>query len=121
CWGPRCIEAFSADSAYLAISDLPFYVYGGIVRIFSVAVQQQKVVIKGTSTGGTWIGNDRFVWASGSLMQWTPSAGAALLRSEYWYGVTGSSDGTWLAGTFLTRLGADSYDHMNPDGLVVVV
>ena len=120
-WGPRGILAFSPDRAYLAISDFPFYVYGENVRIFSVADQQQKFVIKGTSTGGTWIANDRFVWASGSLMQWTPSAGAALLRSEYWYGVTGSSDGAWLAGTFFTRLGADSYDNTKPQGLVVAI
>src|SRR5438105_7715892 len=81
-WGPRGILAFSPDRAYLAISAFPLSVYGENVRIFSVADQQQKFVIKGTSTGGTWIANDRFVWASGSLMQWTPSAGAQWLRWE---------------------------------------
>ena len=107
--------------AYLAISDFPFYIYGENVRIFSVADQRQKFATKGTPSGGTWIANDRFVWASGSLMQWSPSTGVTLLRSEYWYGVTGSGDGHWLAGMLFAKLDANSYDNSKPRGLIVAV
>jgi hypothetical protein len=105
-WSPRGILAFSPDHLYLAISDFPFYIYGENVRIFSVADQGQKFVTAMSSSGGTWIGNDRFLWAtmasSGSLMQWTPSGGAKLLRSETWWGPASSSDGRWMAGTLVT-------------------
>ena len=120
-WGPRGVLAFSPDRAYLAISDFPFYIYGENVRIFSVADQRQKFATKGTPSGGTWIANDRFVWASGSLMQWSPSTGVTLLRSEYWYGVTGSGDGHWLAGMLFAKLDANSYDNSKPRGLIVAV
>jgi hypothetical protein len=115
-WSPRGFLAFSQDHAYLAITDFPFYIYGENVRIFSIADQRQKFVTAMSSSGGTWIGNDRFLWApmasSPSLMQWTPIGGAKLLRSEAWYGATSSSDGLWLAGTLLT-------DSSNPRALIV--
>jgi len=37
-------------------------------------------------------------------MQWTPTGGAKVLRSEYWYGVTSSPDGRWLAGVLANDL-----------------
>ena len=111
-WSPRPILAFSPDRAHVAISDFAFAIYGNNIRIFSLADQRQKFVIQTSSTGGTWIGNDRFVWASGSLTQWTPSGGAKPLRSEAWYAPSSSSDGLWLAGTLLT-------DYNNPRPLIV--
>jgi hypothetical protein len=114
-WAPRGILEFSPDHAYVAISDFSFAIYGLSVRIFSVADRSQKFVT-GVSSGGTWIANDRFVWAPmpGSLMQWTPSGGATLLRSEAWYGATSSPDGHWLAGTLLT-------DQSNPRVVIAPV
>jgi hypothetical protein len=105
-WSPRGFLAFSQDRAYLAITDFPFYIYGKNVRIFSIADQRQRFVTEMSSSGGTWIANDRFVWATmavsatnlGALMQWTPTGGLKLLRSEAWYGATSSTDGLWLAG-----------------------
>jgi hypothetical protein len=100
-WSPRPILAFSPDKSYVAISDFGFAIYGSNVRIFSLADLRQKFVTASSSSGGTWIANDRFAWAdmSGALKQWTPTAGATLLRSEAWYGVTSGSDGKWIAGT----------------------
>ena len=115
-WSPRGILALTQDHTYLAISDFPFYIYGENLRIYSVADQRQVFVTATRSSGGTWIGNDRFLWANmgnpESLMQWTPAGGAKLLRSEAWYGATSSSDGFWLAGTLLT-------DYANPRALIV--
>ena len=47
--------------------------------------------------GGTWVGNERFVWAGGSgvLMQWTVNGGVAPLRSERWFSPSSSSDAQW--------------------------
>ena len=107
-WSPRGILAFSPDHAYLAISDFPFYIYGENLRMFSVANVTQTFVVAGSSWGGTWAGNDRFIWATtasaGSLMQWTPSGGAKLLRSEPWWGPASSSDGRWVAATLVTDM-----------------
>jgi hypothetical protein len=111
-WSPRPILVFSPDRAYLAVSDFGFAIYGNNVRIFSVADRRQKFVTATSSSGGTWIGNDRFVWASGKLMQWTPTGGAKPLRPEAWYGATTSSDGLWLAGTLIT-------DWASPRALIV--
>jgi hypothetical protein len=105
-WSPRGILEFSPDRKYLAISDFPFFIYGTNVRIFSVADRSQKIRIGGSSSGGTWIANDRFAWSTvsgtGSLKQWTPAGGVKLLRSGAWYGAASSPDGRWLAGTLLT-------------------
>jgi len=122
-WSPRQILAFSPDHAYLAVSDFGFAIYGSNTRIFSVADRRQRFVTAASSSGGTWIANDRFVWAtmSGSLMQWTPAAGATLLRSEWWYGATSTADGRWLAGTIFTRLGVDRYDNSKLRTLIVPI
>ena len=100
-WSPHSILAFSPDKKNVAISDFGFAIYGNNTRIFSLVDLRQKFIAASSSSGGTWIANDRFVWAdmSGKLMQWTPTAGASLLRPEPWYGVTASPDGKWLAGT----------------------
>jgi hypothetical protein len=106
-WAPRPVLTFSPDRAYLAISDFPFSIYGSNVRIFAVADRRQRFVTGGSSSGGSWIANDRFVWAnmSWSLRQWTPTGDAKVLRSEQWWGPNSSSDGRWLAGTLLTGKG----------------
>ena len=106
-WSSRGILEFSPDRKYLAISDFPFFIYGTNLRIFSVADRTQKIRIGGSSSGGTWIANDRFAWSTlsgspGSLKQWTPAGGVKVLRSGAWYGAASSSDGRWLAGTLLT-------------------
>ena len=107
-WSPRGIVAFSPDRTYLAISDFPFAIYGENVRVFSVADQVQKYLTAMSSFGGTWVGNDSFIWAAAagsaaaSLMQWTPSGGAKLLRSEIWWGPVSSSDGRRAAATLVT-------------------
>ena len=96
---------FSPDHAYVALSDTTFTINSHNLRIFSVA-DQKRVLSSGVETlGGTWIANDHFVWAStsGSVMHWTPSAGAKALRSGLWHGPTSSSDGGWLAATLLTN------------------
>jgi hypothetical protein len=99
---PRGIVEFSPDHAYVAISD-PADFTSQNLRIFSVDDRRQVLAIgTGYAQGGTWIANDRFVWGTGSVMQWTPTGGAKLLRSERWFGATGSSDGRWLAATLLT-------------------
>jgi hypothetical protein len=113
-WAQRPILEFGPDRSYVAISDSTFSLYSNNVRIFSVVDRRQKFVNAAVSSGGTWIANDRFVWATlassstvpGKLMQWTPTGGATLLRSEYWYGPTSSPDGRWLAGTLLTAASA---------------
>jgi len=118
-WSAHFVLEFSPDQAYLAISDTNYSPQNYEVRIFSVADLTQKLSA-GTqglaAAGGTWVANDRFVWAagSGSLMQWTPSGGATVLRSERWFTPTSSSDGRWLAGTLLT-------DDSNPRALIVPV
>jgi len=82
-WSPRPILSFSPDKSYVAISDFGFTIYGSNVRIFSLADLRQKFVTAASSSGGTWLANDRFAWAemSGALKQWTPTAGASLLRT----------------------------------------
>lgn len=102
-WSPRPILDYSPDKKYVAISDFGFAIYGSNIRIFALADLRQKFVVAVSSSGGTWIANDRFAWAdlSGSLKQWTPTTGATVLRSDHWYGVTAGSDGKWLAGTIL--------------------
>ncbi len=118
-WSAHFILEFSPDHAYLAISDTNFSPQNYNVRIFSVIDLSQKLV-SGTqglaAAGGTWVAKDRFVWAAGSgtLMQWTPTKGATLLRSERWFTPTSSSDGRWLAGTLLT-------DQSNPRVVIVPV
>ena len=118
-WSAHFILEFSPDHAYLAISDTTYSPQNYNVRIFSVNDLSQKLV-SGTqglaAAGGTWVAKDRFVWAAGSgtLMQWTPTEGATLLRSERWFTPTSSSDGRWLAGTLLT-------DQSNPRVVIVPV
>jgi len=118
-WSAHFILEFSPDHAYLAISDTNYSPQNYSVRIFSVTDLSQKLVA-GTqglaAAGGTWVNKDRFVWAAGSgtLMQWTPTEGATLLRSERWFTPTSSSDGRWLAGTLLT-------DQSNPRVVIVSV
>ena len=106
-WAATLMLEFSPDHAYIALSDSSFTPTSYNVRIFSVAGGRQRLVTATPglhSLGGTWIAKDRFVWATGTgkVMQWTPTGGAALLRSEHWFGPTSSSDGRWLAGTLLT-------------------
>ena len=113
-WSPLPIVEISPDHTYIAINDFSFALYGNKVRIFSVADRRQLFVTAGSGTGGTWITKDRFVWASGSLMEWTPTGGAKILRSENWYGPTSSVEGGWLAGTFFTPLAADQIDRSRP-------
>ena len=102
-WGDRPIVRFSPDHAYVAISDSAFALYGTKVRIFSVADRRQRFVTVSSASGGTWIANNRFVWASRLLMQWTPAGGAKALRSESWFIPSSSSDIRWLVGTLLTN------------------
>jgi hypothetical protein len=89
-WSAHFVLEFSPDQTYLAISDTNYSPQNYEVRIFSVADLSQKLSA-GTqglaAAGGTWVANDRFVWAagSGSLIQWTPSGGATVLRSERWF------------------------------------
>jgi len=109
-WAARPILTFGPDNSYVAISDTAFSLYSSSVRIFSVADRTQRYVTSAPSSGGTWIASNRFAWATmassstvlGKLMQWTPTAGATLLRSEYFYRPTSSLDGKWIAGTVLT-------------------
>jgi len=117
-WSPRPILDYSPDKKYVAISDFGFAIYGTNIRIFALADLRQKLVVAASSSGGTWIANDRFAWAdlSSSLKQWTPTTGATLLRSDPWYGVTASSDGKWLAGTFVTPTTGDPHVFIAPTG-----
>lgn len=94
---------FSPDHAYVALSDSAFTINSRNLRIFSVADQRRVLSIAADTLGGTWIANDHLVWAtsSGSVMHWTPSAGAKALRSGLWHGPTSSSDGAWLAATLV--------------------
>jgi hypothetical protein len=105
-WAQRPVMEFSPDNAYVAISDTDFYIYGNHMRIFSLADKRQKFVIALASSGGTWLANDRFVWADlgGKLYQWTPTGGNKLLRSEGWYGVSASADAKWLATTQIAQV-----------------
>ncbi len=118
-WSAHFVLEFSPDQKFIAISDTNYSPQNYEVRIFSVVDLQQKLSA-GTqglaAAGGTWVANDRFVWAAGSgaLMQWTPAGGAKVLRSERWFTPTSSSDGRWLAGTLLT-------DDANPRTLIVPV
>jgi len=102
-WAQRPILEFGPDYSYLAISDSAYSLYSASVRVFSVTDRGQKFISSPASSGGTWIANDRFVWAmlSGALMDWTPTGGAKVLRTEHWYAPTSSSDGRWVAGTLL--------------------
>jgi hypothetical protein len=120
-WSPLPIVEISPDHAYIAINDFTFAIYGNKVRIFSVADRRQLFVTAGSGTGGTWIATDRFVWASGSLMEWTPTGGAKVLRSENWYGPTSTVEGGWMAGTFFTKLGADRIDTSKPRVSIVPI
>jgi len=115
-WGGILTLEFSPDHAYIALSDSSFAPRSNNVRIFSVADNRQKFVTQMDAVGGTWISKDRFVWATreAKVMQWTPAGGAALLRSERWFGPTSSADGKWLAGTLLT-------DESKPRVLIVSV
>ena len=103
-WAALPAVEFSPDHAYIALSESTFSINPHSVRIFSVADQRQ-VLVSGVAVGGTWISNDHFVWATaaGSVMQWSPSTGATLLRSERLHGPTSSSDGAWMAATLLTN------------------
>src|SRR5258706_8846431 len=118
-WSAHFVLEFSPDQKFIAISDTNYSPQNYEVRIFSVVDLQQKLSA-GTqglaAAGGTWVANDRFVWAAGSgaLMQWTPATGATVLRSERWFTPTSSPDGRWLAGTLLT-------DDANPRTLIVPV
>lgn len=103
-WSQLPMVEISPDHAYVAISDSTFTITSSNVRIFSVADRRQVFVTAGAGLGGTWIATDHFVWAAGSVMQWTPTGGAKLLRSERWHGPTSSSDGGWLAATLLTNI-----------------
>jgi len=107
-WAQRALLEFSPDHSYVAISDTTYSLFSNNVRVFLLADLRQKFVTGGSTSGGTWIANDRLVWANGShlLMQWTPSVGATSLRTEKWYGVASSSDGLWLAGTLLADVSA---------------
>jgi hypothetical protein len=106
-WSAALVLEFSPNHSYVSISDTNYSPQNYNVRIFSVADRSQKLV-SGTqglaASGGTWVTNDRYVWASGAgkLMQWTPTGGATVLRSESWFTPASSSDGRWLAGTLLT-------------------
>ena len=111
-WSGEPILAFSPGRSYVAISDYGFALVGHRVRIFSVADGRQKFVAATTSSGGTWLADDRFVWATGAtsdtvpgkLIQWTAAGGATALRTEYWYNPTSSPDGRWLGGVLASDL-----------------
>jgi hypothetical protein len=101
---PYGLADFNPDHRYLAIS-YPVDFSSSNVRIYSVADRRQLLATgSGFSLGGTWIANDRFVWAQGrAIMQWTPATGATLLRSEAWVKPTSSAGGQWLAATLATN------------------
>jgi hypothetical protein len=103
-WAQLPTLEFSPDHTYVALSDSAFTINSRNLRIFSVADQRRVFSIGVETLGGTWIANDHLVWAStsGSVMHWTPSAGAKALRSGLWHGPTSSSDGGWLAATLVT-------------------
>jgi len=103
-WSVVPIVEFSPNRSYLAISDSMYSVQSTQLRIFSVADFHGSLVANG-ARGGTWVADDRFVWATaeGVLMQWTPTGGAASSRSENWFGPTHSPDAMWLAGTLLSN------------------
>jgi hypothetical protein len=113
-WSPKRPRGSAGGSAPGVCAplrrDTAFSLYSSSVRIFSVSDRTQRYVTSAPSSGGTWIANDRFAWATmptsstvlGKVMQWTPAAGASVLRSEYFYRPTSSSDGKWIAGTLLT-------------------
>ena len=105
-YSPMGLWVFSPDQAYVAVGAL----FDWHLRIFSTADAHQ-VIDAGASRsglyGGTWLGNNRFVWAAESLMQWTPAGGISQFRSERWYQPVSSADGTWFTGT-------DISDRSNP-------
>jgi hypothetical protein len=103
-WAAHSTLEFSPDHTYVALSDSNFSLLGKNVRIFSLADQHQVFVTATSAFGGSWVADDRFIWAtgSGSVAQWTPSGGATLLRSELWFGPTISPGAQWLAATLLT-------------------
>jgi hypothetical protein len=102
-WGALPAVEFSPDHAYVALSESTFSINPHNVRIFSVADRRQALLSGTVAVGGTWVSSNTFVWAtsSGLVMQWTPSAGPKLFRSERWHGPTSSSNGEWLAATLL--------------------
>jgi hypothetical protein len=109
-WSPFGVVEFSPDYAYLAFSPVL-----DAMRIFSVADQRQVLVMPTRAAGGTWVANNRFVWAvdqdlstPSGVIQWTPAAGATILRPDYWYGPSSSTDGKWLAATEPFRLSNQS-------------
>lgn len=121
-WSPFGVVEFSPDHAYVAFSPVL-----DSMRIFSVADQSQVLAVATRAVGGTWIANDRFVWAvdqdsskSSGVFGWTPSTGATLLRQDYWYAPTSSLDGSWLAATQPFRLSNPS-DSSYPRVVIVSV
>lgn len=100
-WSPLGVAEFSPDHSYVAFSPVL-----DLMRIFSVAEKSQVFTMATRAVGGTWIANDRFVWAvdqdlnkTSGVIQWTPVIGATVLRPDYWYAPTSSPDGKWLAAT----------------------
>jgi hypothetical protein len=107
-WAQRPILEFGPEYSYLAVSDSAYSITSSSVRVFLVTDRRQKFVSSAASSGGTWIANNRLVWAtlSGALMDWTPTTGAKVLRTEHWYAPTSSPDGRWVAGTLLADAAA---------------
>jgi len=121
-WSPFGVVEFSPDHAYVAFSPVL-----DSMRIFSVADHRQVFAAATRAVGGTWIANDRFVWAvdqdlskPSGVIQWTPATGATVLRPDYWYAPTSSLDGAWLAATEPFRLSNQS-DTSYPRVVIVSV
>jgi hypothetical protein len=121
-WSPFGVVEFSPDHAYVAFSPVL-----DSMRIFSVGDLTQVFAVATRAVGGTWISNDRFVWAvdqdlskPSGVIQWTPSTGATVLRQDYWYAPTSSRDGAWLAATEPFRL-SNQADTSYPRVVIVSV
>jgi hypothetical protein len=121
-WSPFGVVEFSPDHAYVAFSPVLDF-----MRIFSVAGQSQVFAMATRAVGGTWIANDRFVWAvdqdlskPSGVIQWSPATGARVLRPDYWYAPNSSPDGAWLAATEPFRLSNQS-DPSYPHVVIVSV
>jgi len=101
-WSSYSVLEFSPNHTYFAISDARYSPFASSMRIFSVADRKQ-LLVTAEGPGGAWVADDRFVWTSSAgLLQWTPQGGVAAFRPEkYWFGVSSSPDGQWLAGTRL--------------------